>query len=97
MATTVSKPFYSSLVRHGEDHHEVTLVTNDLTASCEAGWFSGCVPRSIRVGGYGRTGTCSVTVRHGCRGVVPDLHLLRRFLHPAPVRAGGAHAGLPSS
>lgn len=44
MATTVSKPFYSSLVRHGEDHHEVTLVTNDLTASCEADGFRDAFP-----------------------------------------------------
>ena len=44
MATTVSKPFYASLVQHGEDHREVTVVTNDLTASCEADGFRDTFP-----------------------------------------------------
>jgi len=35
----VVKPFYGALVRHGEDHQRVVVVTNDLTASCEADGF----------------------------------------------------------
>lgn len=44
MGTTVSKPFYTSLIRHGEAHSEVTVVTNDLTASCEADGFRDAFP-----------------------------------------------------
>ena len=44
MADTVTKPFYSALARHGEDHPEVVVVTNDLTASCEADGFRDAFP-----------------------------------------------------
>jgi transketolase len=44
MAEVVSKPFYSALVEHGAHHSEVTVVTNDLTASCEADGFRDAYP-----------------------------------------------------
>lgn len=39
MGDIVSKPFYSALLEHGRTHDNVTVVTNDLTASCEADGF----------------------------------------------------------
>ncbi|MGB4713876.1 MAG: transketolase C-terminal domain-containing protein [Pontimonas sp.] len=44
MANNVSKPFYSALLKHGLEHQEVTVVTNDLTASCEADGFRDAFP-----------------------------------------------------
>ena len=44
MAEVVSKPFFSALVEHGGHHPEVTVVTNDLTASCEADGFRDAYP-----------------------------------------------------
>lgn len=39
MADVVTKPFYSALIEHGKAHPQVAVVTNDLTASCEADGF----------------------------------------------------------
>jgi transketolase len=39
MAEVVSKPFYHALVGYGRAHSHVAVVTNDLTASCEADGF----------------------------------------------------------
>ena len=44
MAELVSKPFYQALRNHGTKHPEVTVVTNDLTASCEADGFRDSYP-----------------------------------------------------
>ena len=44
MAELVSKPFYQALRDHGAKHPEVTVVTNDLTASCEADGFRDSYP-----------------------------------------------------
>lgn len=44
MADTVTKPFYDALTAHGVDHPEVVVVTNDLTASCEADGFRDAFP-----------------------------------------------------
>jgi transketolase len=40
----VSKPFYEALVKHGASDSRVTVVTNDLTASCEADGFRDAFP-----------------------------------------------------
>jgi len=39
MGELVSKPFLVALKEHGREHPHVTLVTNDLTTSCEADGF----------------------------------------------------------
>jgi len=39
MGELVSKPFLVALKKHGRAHPHVTLVTNDLTKSCEADGF----------------------------------------------------------
>lgn len=44
MAKLVSKPFYRALIEHGEAHSRVVVVTNDLTASCEADGFRDAFP-----------------------------------------------------
>ena len=44
MAETVSKPFYQALIEHGHADSRVTVVTNDLTASCEADGFRDTFP-----------------------------------------------------
>lgn len=44
MADVVSKPFYEALVKHGASDSRVTVVTNDLTASCEADGFRDAFP-----------------------------------------------------
>lgn len=44
MAEVVSKPFYHALVEHGRAHSNVAVVTNDLTASCEADGFRDAFP-----------------------------------------------------
>lgn len=36
MNETISKPFGTALVEHGKKHKDVVVITNDLTASCEA-------------------------------------------------------------
>lgn len=51
MAESVAKPFYDALVDHGAHHEEVVVVTNDLTASCEADGFRDRFPeRHISAG-----------------------------------------------
>jgi len=51
MGTPVLKPFYGALKTHGEQHPEVVVVTNDLTASCEADGFRDAFPtRHISAG-----------------------------------------------
>jgi transketolase len=44
MATLVNKPFYAALLEHGRTHDNVVVVTNDLTASCEADGFRDAFP-----------------------------------------------------
>ena len=44
MGDVISKPFYSALLDHGRTHDSVTVVTNDLTASCEADGFRDAFP-----------------------------------------------------
>ena len=44
MEAIVSKPFYQALIDHGASDSRVTLVTNDLTASCEADGFRDAFP-----------------------------------------------------
>lgn len=44
MDERVSKPFYAALKKHGADHDNVVVVTNDLTASCEADGFRDAYP-----------------------------------------------------
>lgn len=44
MGNVVSKPFYTALLDHGRAHDTVTVVTNDLTASCEADGFRDAFP-----------------------------------------------------
>jgi transketolase len=44
MAELVSKPFYQALIDHGKAHANVAVVTNDLTASCEADGFRDAFP-----------------------------------------------------
>lgn len=44
MAELVSKPFYQALIEHGKAHANVAVVTNDLTASCEADGFRDAFP-----------------------------------------------------
>lgn len=44
MAAVVSKPFYQALIEHGKAHSNVAVVTNDLTASCEADGFRDIFP-----------------------------------------------------
>ena len=44
MGEVVSKPFYTALLEHGRAHENVTVVTNDLTASCEADGFRDAFP-----------------------------------------------------
>ncbi len=44
MVEIVSKPFYQALRDHGTAHDTVTVVTNDLTASCEADGFRDSFP-----------------------------------------------------
>jgi transketolase len=51
MEEVVSKPFYTALLEHGRAHPNVTVVTNDLTASCEADGFRDEFPnRHVSVG-----------------------------------------------
>jgi len=40
----VTKPFYSALVEHGASNERLFVVTNDLTASCEADGFRDAYP-----------------------------------------------------
>lgn len=42
--TTVTKPFYDALVEHGKTNERLFVVTNDLTASCEADGFRDAFP-----------------------------------------------------
>ena len=44
MGDVIVKPFYAALRDHGSAHDEVTVVTNDLTASCEADGFRDAFP-----------------------------------------------------
>ncbi|MDA9786705.1 hypothetical protein N9C74_01580 [Pontimonas sp.] len=44
MGDVIVKPFYAALRDHGIAHDEVTVVTNDLTASCEADGFRDAFP-----------------------------------------------------
>ena len=44
MGELISKPFYTALLEHGRSHEAVTVVTNDLTASCEADGFRYAFP-----------------------------------------------------
>jgi transketolase len=42
--TTVTKPFYEALIDHGKHNERLFVVTNDLTASCEADGFRDAYP-----------------------------------------------------
>ena len=44
MNEIISKPFASALVEHGKKHNDVVVITNDLTASCEADEFAAAFP-----------------------------------------------------
>lgn len=44
MDERVTKPFYQALLDHGKAHDNVVVVTNDLTASCEADGFRDAFP-----------------------------------------------------
>jgi transketolase len=44
VAELVTKPFYQALIDHGAADPRVTVVTNDLTASCEADGFREAFP-----------------------------------------------------
>lgn len=51
MTETVSKPFAHALKKHGQVNEKLVVVTNDLTASCEADLFAQAFPdRHISAG-----------------------------------------------
>jgi len=51
MTETISKPFAHALKKHGESNKKLVVVTNDLTASCEADLFAQAFPdRHISAG-----------------------------------------------
>jgi transketolase len=51
MTETISKPFAVALKKHGEVNEKLVVVTNDLTASCEADIFAQAFPdRHISAG-----------------------------------------------
>ena len=51
MKDVVSKPFAHSLKSHGSVNEKLVVVTNDLTASCEADLFAQSFPdRHISAG-----------------------------------------------
>ncbi|MEY3354599.1 MAG: hypothetical protein RLZZ302_154, partial [Actinomycetota bacterium] len=51
MNEIISKPFATALVEHGKKQKDVVVITNDLTASCEADEFATAFPDRAFKGG----------------------------------------------
>jgi len=71
MATTVMKPFYGALLKHGEAHANVVVVTNDLTASCEADGFRDAFPNRHVSAGMAEQGLISAMSGMAAEGLYP--------------------------
>jgi transketolase len=76
MNETISKPFGTALVEHGKKHKDVVVITNDLTASCEADEFAAAFPDRAFKGGMAEQNlalTLSGFAREGMRPIYPSF------------------------
>lgn len=71
MATRVMKPFYGALLEHGTKHSNVVVVTNDLTASCEADGFRDAFPNRHISAGMAEQGLISAMSGMAAEGLYP--------------------------
>lgn len=71
MATSVMKPFYGALLEHGKKHSNVVVVTNDLTASCEADGFRDAFPDRHVSAGMAEQGLISAMSGMAAEGLYP--------------------------
>lgn len=71
MATSVLKPFYGALLEHGKTHSNVVVVTNDLTASCEADGFRDAFPERHVSAGMAEQGLISAMSGMASEGLYP--------------------------
>ena len=71
MATSVMKPFYGALLEHGKKHSNVVVVTNDLTASCEADGFRDAFPHRHVSAGMAEQGLISAMSGMAAEGLYP--------------------------
>ena len=72
MNEIISKPFAAALVEHGTKHKDVVVITNDLTASCEADEFAAAFPDRAFKGGMAEQNlalTLSGFAREGMRPI----------------------------
>ena len=76
MNEIISKPFATALVEHGKKHKDVVVITNDLTASCEADEFAAAFPDRAFKGGMAEQNlalTLSGFAREGMRPIYPSF------------------------
>ena len=76
MNEIISKPFGTALVEHGKKHKDVVVITNDLTASCEADEFAAAFPDRAFKGGMAEQNlalTLSGFAREGMRPIYPSF------------------------
>jgi len=71
VATSVMKPFYGALLEHGKKHSNVVVVTNDLTASCEADGFRDAFPHRHVSAGMAEQGLISAMSGMAAEGLYP--------------------------
>jgi len=71
MASGVMKPFYGALLEHGQKHDNVVVVTNDLTASCEADGFRDAFPNRHVSAGMAEQGLISAMSGMAAEGLYP--------------------------
>jgi transketolase len=65
------KPFYGALLEHGKKHSNVVVVTNDLTASCEADGFRDAFPHRHVSAGMAEQGLISAMSGMAAEGLYP--------------------------
>jgi transketolase len=65
------KPFYGALLEHGKAHENVVVVTNDLTASCEADGFRDAFPNRHVSAGMAEQGLISAMSGMASEGLYP--------------------------
>ncbi len=71
MNKIIVKPFASALVKHGMAHENVVVVTNDLTASCEADEFASTFPDRFISAGMAEQGLVLALSGLAREGLIP--------------------------